>query len=114
MKLCSYAVPKIDPKNNFDHMTHPLISAADLEISSFPISGNRNNYYILIHFCQFRLTFIEFVKVVLINMISKIMMSVKLTTPRLHKIMMSVKLATPRLHKIMMSVKLVTHASIKL
>ena len=72
------------------HVTHPL-SSADISIFSAEI---RKFYYIkkLRFTLQFdasfliHLTFLEFLKIVLINMITILMMSAKIATPGLLKL----------------------------
>ena len=73
-----------------NHVTHPVISA-DISIFSREISKfcYIKKYRYRLHFdSQFLilLTFIEFLKIVLINIFTILMMSAKMTTPGLRKI----------------------------
>ena len=79
----SNTLPKEDPKNIYiNHVTHPLISAG-ISIFSPDISNfcNIKKYKYRLHvntYFAILLTFKRFLKVVLINMVVILMMSVKL------------------------------------
>ena len=86
----SYTLPKVDPKNNMNHVTHSLISA---EISIFSPEINKfcyiKKYRYRLYFDTsflFILTFLESLSIVIINMVKILMMSTKIATPVLLKI----------------------------
>ena len=81
----SYTSPKEGPKIYINHVTHPL-SSADIRIFSLEISKfcYIKKYRYRLQFdtkFQILLTFLEFLKIVLINMVTILMMSAKVATP---------------------------------
>ena len=81
----SYTLPKEGPKIYINHVTHPL-SSADIRIFSLEISKfcYIKKYRYRLQFdtkFQILLTFLEFLKIVLINMVTILMMSAKVATP---------------------------------
>ena len=104
----SYAIPKEDPKNIW--ITWHLLSSADISIFSQEISKfcYIKKYGYRFHFSTWFLiilTFLESLKIVLINMVTILIMSAKMATPGLLKL----KIFWDKLYDVIISVHDITN-----